>query len=309
MYKYNFVSGNKKIFIMKIVITGSLGNVAKPLTQQLLSEGHDITVVSSNAEKKSEIENLGAKAAIGSIADLNFLVKTFENTDAVFLMTPPNMGAENIVENNINAGKNYAEAVKQNAVKRVVMLSSVGADSPVENGPIKGLHFIEKLYNGLENTSVTFLRAGYFYINFFNDIPLIKNAGIIGSNYPSDVMVPLVHPKDIAKAAAEELIQDSEGKNIRYIVSDFRPASDFAVTLGNAIGKPELPWIEFKDEDALNGMLQAGVPNEIAGLYTEMGRGIRTGIIQKDFINQGSVVTGAVKLEAFANEFAEKFNA
>ena len=33
---------------MKIIITGSLGNVAKPLAQQLVAEGHDITIVSSS---------------------------------------------------------------------------------------------------------------------------------------------------------------------------------------------------------------------------------------------------------------------
>jgi len=294
---------------MKMVITGSLGNVAKPLVQQLIAEGHDITVISSNESKKSEIENLGAKAAIGSITDLDFLTETFKGNDAAFLMTPPNMGLENIVENTINAGKNYAEAVKQSAIKKVVMLSSTGVESPVENGPIKGLHFIEKFYNALEDTSVIFLRAGYFYINFFNDIPLIKNAGILGANYGGDIHVPLVHPKDIAGAAAEALVENSEGKNIRYIVSDIRPATDLAKVFGAAIGKPELPWVEFKDEESLNGMLQAGVPNEIAELYTEMGRGLRTGIVQKDFIDHGSSVTGATKLEAFAREFAEKFKA
>jgi uncharacterized protein YbjT (DUF2867 family) len=293
---------------MKIIITGSLGNVAKPLAEQLIAEGHDITVISSNESKKSEIENLGAKAAIGSITDLNFLLETFKGNDAAFLMTPPNMGFENIVENTINAGKNYAEAIQQTGVKKVVMLSSIGVESPIENGPIKGLHFIEKFYNELENTSVTFLRAGYFYINFFNDIPLIKNAGIIGGNYPQNAEVPLVHPKDIAKTAAEELTKNSEGKNVRYIVSDLRPASDLSKVFGNAVGKLELPWVEFKDEESLNGMLQAGLPQEIAELYTEMGRGIRTGVVQKDFLEHGSVVNGEIKLEKFAEEFAEKFN-
>jgi uncharacterized protein YbjT (DUF2867 family) len=293
---------------MKIVITGSLGNVAKPLAQQLINEGHDITVISSNESKKSEIETLGAKAAIGSITDLDFLVNTFNGADAAFLMTPPNIGFENVVENTINAGKNYAEAIKKTRVKKVVMLSSIGVESPVENGPIKGLHFIEKFYNELENTSVTFLRAGYFYINFFNDIPMIKNAGIIGGNYPENTQIPLVHPKDIAKAAAEELVKNSEGKNVKYIVSDVRSASDLAKFFGTAIEKTELPWIEFKDEDSLNGMLQAGLPQEIAELYTEMGLGLRKGIVQKDFIEHGSVVNGEIKLEEFANEFADKFN-
>ncbi|KPH12394.1 NAD(P)H-binding protein [Chryseobacterium sp. ERMR1:04] len=292
---------------MKIIITGSLGNVAKPLAQQLIAEGHDITVISSNESKKSEIESLGAKAAIGSITDVDFLVTSFENADAVFLMTPPNMGGVNIVENTINVGKNYAEAISKTGVKKVVMLSSIGAESPVETGPIKGLHHIEKLYSDLENTNVTFLRAGYFYINFFNDIPLIQNAGIIGANYPESSSVPLVHPIDIAKAAAEELVKDYEGKNIKYIISDVRPASDFAKVFGAAIGKPELPWVEFKDEDSLNGMLQAGLPQEMAELYTEMGRGLRTGVVQKDFLEHGSPVEGEIKLEEFAKEFALKF--
>ncbi|REC77168.1 NAD-dependent dehydratase [Chryseobacterium elymi] len=293
---------------MKIIVTGSLGNTAKPLAQQLIAEGHDITVISSSEEKKSEIESLGAKAAIGSITDVNFLVKAFEGADAVFAMTPPIMGENNIVENTVNAGKNYAEAITKTGIKRVVMLSSVGADSPVENGPIKGLHHIEKLYNEVDNTSFTFLRAGYFYNNFFNDIPLIQNAGIIGGNYPASVEVPVVHPIDIAKAAAEELVKSGSANSIRYIVSDVRKAADFAKVLGTAVNKRELPWVEFSDEDSLNGMLQAGLPEDMAHLYVEMGRGIRTGVVQKDFTDHGSPVTGKVKLEDFAREFSNKFN-
>ncbi|MDR2237926.1 MAG: NAD(P)H-binding protein [Chryseobacterium sp.] len=292
---------------MKIIITGSLGNTARPLAQQLISEGHTVTVISSNESRKQEIENLKAIPAIGSIENVDFLAQTFEGSDAVFLMTPPAISATNIVENTIQAGKNYAEALKRAQVKKAVMLSSVGAASPVENGPIKGLHHIEKLYREVENTDFTFLRAGYFYTNFFNDIPLIKNAGIIGGNYPADAIIPVVHPEDIAKAAAEELVNNKTGKNIRYIVGDNRKASDFASILGVSIEQPELPWIEFSDEDAFNGMLQAGLPQDMAELYTEMGRGMRTGIVQKDFIDHGAPVTGNIKLEDFAKEFAGKY--
>ncbi|MCE3076622.1 NAD(P)H-binding protein [Chryseobacterium gwangjuense] len=292
---------------MKIIITGSLGNVAKPLAQQLIADGHNITVVSSSDSRKQDIESLGAIPAIGSITDLDFLTKTFEGADSVFVMTPPAISADKIVENTTNAGKNYAEALKNAHVKRAVMLSSVGAASPVENGPIAGLHNIEKLYNEVENTSFTFLRAGYFYTNFFNDIPLVQNAGIIGGNYPENIEIPLVHPDDIAKAAAEELVKSPIGKNIRYIVGDNRKASDFAKVLGSAVEKPELPWVEFSDEEALNGMVQAGLPQDMAKLYVEMGRGMRTGVVQKDFIENGSPVTGSIKLEDFAKEFSSKF--
>lgn len=292
---------------MKIIITGSLGNVAKPLAQQLIAEGHDITVISSTETKKNEIESLGAASAIGSITDLAFLLKTFEGADAAFLMTPPNMGGTHIIENTINAGKKYAEAIRKTGVKKLVMLSSIGAASPIENGPIKGLHHIEKLYHDLENTSVTFLRAGYFYINLFNDVPMIKNAGIIGGNYPGNVNIPLVHPTDIAKAAAGQLVKTSTNNDVQYIVSDVRTGFDLAKVLGSAVGNTALPWVEFTDEESLTGMLQAGLPQEMAELYTEMGRGLRTGVVQADFIEHGSSVNGNIKLEEFAKEFASKF--
>jgi uncharacterized protein YbjT (DUF2867 family) len=161
---------------MKIIISGSLGNIGKPLTAQLVKSGHDVTVISSTADRKDAIENLGAKAAIGSVSDVDFLSKTFTGADALFAMTPPNMGGVNIIKNTTDAGAAFAKAIQETKIKRVVMLSSIGADLPTGNGPIAGLYNIEKIYEKLD-VSITFLRAGYFYFNFFNDIPMIKERG------------------------------------------------------------------------------------------------------------------------------------
>lgn len=98
-------------------------------------------------------------------------------------------------------------------------------------------------------------------------------------------------------------------EKIRYVVTDYRKAGAFAKVLGSAIGHPDLPWVEFTDHQAFEGMLQAGLPEEMATLYAEMGRGIRTGIIQKDFIQSGSPVSEGTELEDFAEEFKDKFQA
>lgn len=291
---------------MKIIISGSLGNIGKPLTAQLVQSGHDVTVISSNADRKSAIEDLGAKAAIGSVSDVAFLASTFAVADAVFAMTPPNMGGVNIIKNTTDAGTAFAKAIQETNIKRVVMLSSIGADLPTGNGPIAGLYNIEKIYEKLD-TSITFLRAGYFYINFFNDIPMVKGAGIMGANFPGSNSIPLVHPEDIAWAAAEELVKSPEGLNVKYIVSDVRTPSDIVKAFGAAIEKPELPWIEFTDEQYLGGMTQAGVPEEMAGLYKEMGTGLRNETIAADFLNTDGNAAGKIKLEDFAKEFASKF--
>jgi uncharacterized protein YbjT (DUF2867 family) len=38
---------------MKIIVTGSTGNISKPLAQTLVAAGHNVTVISSNADKSS----------------------------------------------------------------------------------------------------------------------------------------------------------------------------------------------------------------------------------------------------------------
>lgn len=292
---------------MNITITGSLGNVGRPLTQQLVAAGHQVTVISHSNDKKAAIGALGAKPAIGSVSDAAFLTNAFTGADAVFAMTPPAYGIKNIVRNTIDNGKALATAIKQAHTPRVVMLSSIGADLPDGNGPIAALHDIEKIYSEIESAAFTFLRAGYFYINFNSNIPLIKNMGIIGANFPATTRLPLTHPADIATAAGEELQTPFTGKRVRYIISDVRPPKEIASAFGAAIGNPGLPWVEFTDAQSVEGMKQAGLPEELAMLFTEMGAGFRSGRIFKDFEMNGSPVEGRTKLEDFAKEFAASF--
>jgi uncharacterized protein YbjT (DUF2867 family) len=292
---------------MKITITGSLGNISKPLAKQLIAAGHQVTIVSSNADKTAAIEALGAKAAIGSIADAEFLAKAFTGADAVYTMVPPNFGASNYRKYINGAAENYAQAITMAGIKRVVNLSSIGADIDGGTGPISGNHDGEIILNSLENVAIKHIRAGFFFVNLFANIDMIKNLGFLGSNYGSKTRLIMVHPEDIAAAIAEELQQPLTGKSVRYITSDERNTGEIAAVLGAAIGKPDLQWVEFTDEQSLNGMLQAGLPPEISKNFVEMGTAVRSGILWKDYDAKNTVPTGKIKLEVFAKEFEEKF--
>jgi uncharacterized protein YbjT (DUF2867 family) len=292
---------------MKITITGSLGNISKPLAKQLISAGHQLTIISSNAEKVAAIEALGATAAIGLVTDVDFLTKAFTSADAVYTMVPPNFGASNYREYVGSIGKNYAEAIEQAGVSRVVNLSSIGAHLNAGTGPISGNHDVELELNKLSNVAVKHLRAPFFYVNFLSNIDMIRHMGILGSNYPATARLIMVHPEDIAAVAAEELQQEFTGKSVRYLVSDDRTLGPIATILGTAIGKPELPWVEFTDEQALNGMLQNGLPPEIARNFVEMGTAVRSGILWGDYDQNQPKVKGSINLEAFAEEFADRY--
>ena len=64
---------------MKIVLTGSIGHISKPLAVDLIAKGHSVTVITSKTDRQTEIEAIGAKAAIGSIDDAEFISSTFTN--------------------------------------------------------------------------------------------------------------------------------------------------------------------------------------------------------------------------------------
>ncbi|MDO3628583.1 NAD(P)H-binding protein [Mucilaginibacter sp. BT774] len=293
---------------MKITTTGSLGNVAKPLVQKLIATGHEVTVISTKEDKKTEIEALGAKAAIGSITDLEFLTEAFTGVDAVYTMMPPSMGATNMIQNIAAAGQVYVNAIKAANVNRVVLLSSVGADATEGTGPVGGVHRVEQIFHDqLTNINVTVIRSGFFYVNFFRDIPLIKNRGIFGNNYSGEDRLALTHSEDLSSAIAEELQANGNGFEVKYMVSDMATGNELAELFGKTIGKPDLTWTEIPDEQLKQGMLSGGLPPELAGLITELGQGVKAGIVMKDFFAKGGEANGKTKLVQFAEEFKNKY--
>ena len=296
---------------MKYVITGAAGNISKPLAEKLLKAGHDVTVISRHEKNIQSLISLGAHAAIGSVEDTDFLAKTFTGADAVYTMVPPHFGATDWKGYIGQIGKNFAAALKNSTVKYVVNLSSVGAHLPEGAGPVSGLYRAEQALNELTNLSIKHLRPVYFYTNLLASIPMVKHMKIIGSNFggPEFTMV-LTHPDDIAEVAFEELSRlDFTGHSYRYIASDERPTSEIASVLGNAIGQPELPWITFTDEDSLNGMMQAGLPEEIARNYTEMGHSIQSGLFMEDYLKNRPALFGNTKMDNFALQFAAVYQA
>ena len=294
---------------MKITLTGSLGNISKPLAELLIAAGHNLTIISSSEDRRPEIEALGATAAIGSVEDQAFLTAAFSGADAIYTMVPPNFAAKDPRAFIAGVGVKYAAAIKALGVKRVVNLSSIGAHLDSGTGPIAGLHDIENTYAALENVVITHLRPGYFYTNLLANVDMVKHAGILGANYSEDAAMVLVHPRDIAAAAAEELQKEVSESRIRYVSSAETTIKEMTAELGKAIDKPELPWVEFSNEDALKGMVGAGLPEPMAKSYVEMGDAIRSQIMYEDYFALKPGIFGKVRLADFAKEFAQAYQA
>jgi uncharacterized protein YbjT (DUF2867 family) len=298
---------------MKIVVTGSLGNISKPLTEALVSRGHSVTVVSSKAEKKKDIEAIGAKAAIGTIEDPGFLTNTFKGADVVYVMEA--IGYESFFDHNIDVievinkiARNYKQAIEHSGVKRVVHLSSIGAHTGKGNGILAFHYNAENILKQLPgDVSIKFMRPVGFYYNMFAFIQNIKTRNAIISNYGGDEKEPWVSPIDIAAAIAEEIESPFEGRTIRYIASDEVSPNEIAKILGNAVGKPELEWLTIADEQLLSNMIAAGMNPQTAKGFVEMNASRRGNVLYEDYFRHKPAL-GKIKLSDFAKEFAAVYN-
>ena len=298
---------------MKIIVTGSLGNISKPLTKELVQKGHQVTVISSKPERQKDIEALGASAAIGTMEDAGFLSASFKDAEAVYVMET--MGPGRFFDQNLDIiaainkiGNNYKQAIEKSGVKRVVHLSSIGAHTDKGNGLLAFHYNVENILQTLpSDVSITFMRPVGFYYNLLGFINTIKTQGVIATNYGGDSKKPWVSPIDIAAAVAEELVTPFEGRKVRYVASDEISCNELASLLGAAIGKPDLKWVVIPDEQLLNGMLSAGMNPKVAAGLVEMNASTNTGDLYEDYFHNRPTL-GKVKLAEYAKEFAAVYN-
>ncbi len=298
---------------MKIVVTGSLGNISKPLAIELVQKGHSVTVISSKAERQKDVEALGAKAAIGTMEDVDFLSATFKDADIVYCMITNDGSAFfnpnfDLVEYYSRIGSNYKQAIEQSGVKHVIYLSTNGAHTDKGNGNLRIHYNVENILGKLPNdVAITFIRPGGFYPYLLGFIDSIKTQGVMASNYGADDVVLLVSPLDIATAIAEEIETLFEGRKIRYVASDELSCNGVASILGAAIGKPDLKWNLISDEQVLNGMVTHGMNPLIAKGFVEMFAGIHSGELYVEYYRNRPVL-GKTKIADYAKEFAIAFN-
>ena len=293
---------------MKITLTGSLGHISKPLAQQLIQKGHDVTVISSSAAKQSEIEALGATAAIGTLEDTAFLTTAFTGADAVYCMFPPGGFFDpnfDIMAEVTGLARRYKQAILAAGVKKVVHLSSIGAHTDKDNGILAFHHRAELILGELPaDVSIKYMRPVGFYYNLLSFIPVIKAAGFIASNYGGDRPKPWVAPQDIAAVVAEEITGPFQGRTVRYITSEEISSDEIAHILGAAIGKPDLKWVVVPGEEMRNSMISAGVNRTIAAGLVEMQDHINDGSLYEDYNRHRPAAFGKTKMSDFAREFA-----
>jgi uncharacterized protein YbjT (DUF2867 family) len=295
---------------MKITLIGAAGNITKPLAENLLTIGHTVSVIGRNAETLKSLRDKGAIVKIGNIEDADFIKSAFQDAEVVYTMIPPPYDKQEWIDYAYNIAKNYAQAIVENKVRKVVNLSTYGAHRNEGTGPINSIAQLEKALNELQGIAIIHLRAGYFYSNFFSQIQGLKQMGVIGSNYDGNFNIPFVHTNDIANVAFRAITtSELDSKSPYYVVSEIATFNEAATQLGKAIGK-NVSWQRFTDEQLEGGLHQAGFPSSLIEKLVEFGQQLQSGILTEHYFSLPTKpVLGKTKLEDFSKEFAVVYNA
>ncbi|KAA8644211.1 hypothetical protein EYZ11_012550 [Aspergillus tanneri] len=211
----------------------------------------------------------------GNIGDVTTL--DFSGIDAVFLTPPPCYDGSDSVEFTRSVCNNVKAAIqKSGTVKRLVLLSSVGAQLPSGTGEIVTNHTAETILRDAA-PEVVFVRCAYFMENWATVLETIKSEHpfFFSTITPLDYKVNMVAVKDIAQSVAAQLLATSSPQTLPespYIYELYGPRlytpRDVQAAFQQAAGKD----VEIKpvEKSELREFFGKVLPPSLADGFTEM---------------------------------------
>ncbi len=264
---------------MKIAITTPTGHVGSAVADFLLDLGGDVHVklLGRRPEKMAGFVRRGAEMAIGAQDNADYLVQATQDVDALFWVTPPGYGSDNLRAFQNRLGKAAATAIRINRIPRVVNLSSIGAELESGAGPICGLHDVEGLLDEAGG-STTHLRPGFFFENLLWQLDSIKNSGTFSLPVSGSRRYPMIATRDIGRVAAERLADGSwTGQSVNELHGPAELSFDeVAEILSEALGRT-IDFVQCGRQQMRQAIIERGVSENAANAMLEMYDAVESG--------------------------------
>lgn len=229
-----------------IVVTGSTGNVGRPLVAALSAAGAKVVAV-SRREQPTDLPD-GVTHAHADLGDFESLRPVLDGAEALFLL----------LAGELNGPGEPADALltmaRDAGVQRVVLLSSqINETRPhaLSHGRLR--EFEQAVRNsGLQ---YTILRAGGFASNAYAWAKSVREQRTVFAPF-ADVALPVVDPSDIADVAATVLREDGHHGRT-YVLTGPEPIAprQQADALAAALGEP-VAFVELSRDQAREHLSQ-----------------------------------------------------
>ena len=198
------------------VVLGASGHTGRVAAKGLLERGQKVRVVGRSAERLQDLASQGAEVFLADVTDGPALSKAFRGADAAYVMVPPNSTSNDYRAYQERVSDAIAAAVQNSGLKRVVALSSFGADKASGTGPVAGLHNLEEKLAQVEGANVLNLRAGYFMENTLPQVAVVRMMGSMAGPVRPELKLPMIATRDIGDAVAKALLEDFRAASLRW---------------------------------------------------------------------------------------------
>ncbi|MBB3637656.1 NmrA family NAD(P)-binding protein [Variovorax atrisoli] len=219
-------------------ITGITGQVGGAVARALLAEGQLVRAVVRDEGRGRPWAALGCEVAVAEMDDAQALTRAFSGAAGVFVLPPPNFDPEPGFPEVRAENAALRQALDTARPRRVVCLSTVGAQAAQPN-LLSQRTLLEEALRTLP-FAITFLRPAWFLENLRWDIAQAREHGVLSSYLqPLDRAVPMVATADIGRLAAELLLHEGELPRVVELEGPQRLTQhDIAEALSQVLGRP-----------------------------------------------------------------------
>ncbi|HXI70084.1 MAG TPA: NmrA family NAD(P)-binding protein [Verrucomicrobiae bacterium] len=288
-------------------IIGITGRVGGLTAGALLAAGKKVRGIVRDKARAAHWAKQGVELLQGNPDDIAVLTGAFRGSEGVFVMVPPYFAPAPGYPETKSIVASIRSALVAAKPKKVVCLSSVGAQHPHGLGLITQSHILEQELRTLP-FATAFIRPAWFLENYQWDVQPAQERGEIDMFLNPDRSIPMVATQDIGELAAKTLQQEWNGSRILELegpekYSPAAAAAAFSRLLGRPVTGRPIPRSEWH-----RLFMQSGSAEDRTAPRIEMLDGFNSGWI--DFEGDGAErFKGKVTLEEVIKSLIAKNSA
>ncbi|WP_250002448.1 NAD(P)H-binding protein [Actinoplanes sp. M2I2] len=257
---------------MTIVVTTPTGHVGSRVVQVLVQAGvRPRVLVRDPSRLPADLLPL-VDVARGDLRDADFVAGAVEGAETLLWVTPEAFDVPDPLAEMVAMGENAAGAVRAAGVRRVLQISSVGAELRRGAGLIDGLARNEEQLASAGADLLT-LRCGYYFTNLFGLLDGLRE-GVLTTTAPPSRRMPWVDPRDVGEVAAARLLAGWSGSSVQAVHGPADLSWDEAAEILSAVLGTPVSAVRITDDQLRDALIGAGLSEAAASGIAGMTSGI-----------------------------------
>ncbi|GAB4208943.1 MAG: NmrA family NAD(P)-binding protein [Tibeticola sp.] len=249
-----------------ILVTGATGNIGRALIERLATTLPSPSVIAASPSGQSVA---GVPGRALNLLDPDSALAAMQGVDRLFLLTPAHPEMEAMTANAVRAAQTVG-------VQHIVRVSGAGADAESEIA-------IARLQGRCDQIVIdsrlpyTLLRPKNFMQNFTTFLRDLIRSGTVYSSQ-GEGRVPFIDARDIAAVAARILHEPQAHAGKAYTLTGPQALTnaEALAVIAQYIGRP-IQLVAISEEQAVDGMRQAGMPEPLVQAMSSLNRVIAAG--------------------------------